>query len=87
MLVGESRLTDVDNGADRAIALFLLEGDSEASCASVTVEAEGSRLIGDRVLVREDKDRRCGEREEGAYRVFHIRGEFERGSLFEEGRD
>ena len=68
--------------------LFFLEGGSEASCASVAMEAEGSRLIGDRVTVGEDKDRRCGEfREEGAYCVSHGGGEVKRGSFFEEGRD
>ena len=33
VLVGENRSTDVDNGACGAIALFLLEGGSEASRA------------------------------------------------------
>ena len=51
------------------------------------MEAEGSRLIGDRVPVGEDEDRRCGEfREKGAYCVLHGGGEFERGAFFEDGR-
>ena len=88
LLVGESRSTNVDDGAKLAIALLLLEGGSEASCASVAVKVEGSRLISNRVPVGEDKDRRCGEfHEKSAYCVFHGRGEVKRGSFFEECRD
>ena len=67
LLVGESRSADVDNRAYSAVALFLLEGGSEASRARVAMEAKESILVNDRVPVGEDEDRRCGEfREKGA---------------------
>ena len=67
--------------------MFLFEGGSEASSASVTMEAEGSSRVDDRV-VREDKYWRCGEfRQEGPNGVFHCRSEIERGALFEKGRN
>ena len=69
--------------------MLLLEGGSEASCASVPVKAEGSRRMRNRVPVGEDKDRRCCEfRKESAYCVFHGGGEEgKRGSIFEVCRD
>ena len=67
--------------------MFLFEGGSEASGASVAMEAEGSSRVDDRVPVREDKYWRCGEfREEGTNGVFHCRSEIERGALYEKGR-
>ena len=63
-------------------------GGSEASSASVAMEAEGSSRVDDRIPVREDKYWRCGEfREEGTGDVFHCRSEIERGALFEKGRN
>ena len=70
-----------------AIWLFLFEGGAEASGAGVAMEAEGPRRVDDRVPVRKDKYRGCGEfREESANGIFHCGGEFERGALFQEGR-
>ena len=66
--------------------MFLFEGGSEASDASVAMEAEGSRRVDDRVPVREDKYWGCGEfRKEGTNGILHCRGEIERGALFEKG--
>ena len=66
----------------------MFEGGSEASSASVALEAEGSSRVDDCVPVREDKYWRCGEfREEGTNGVFHCGSEFERGALFEKGRN
>ena len=88
LLVGESRSTNVDDGAKLAIALLLLEGGSEAGCASVAVEARRSRLVSNRIPVGEDKDLRSGEfGEKCAYCVFHGGGKIKRGSFFEERRD
>ena len=68
--------------------MFLFEGGSEASSASVAMEVEGSRRVDDRVPVREDKYWGCGWfREEGTNGVFHCRGEIERGALFKKGRN
>ena len=68
--------------------MLLFEGGSEASSASVAMEAEGSSRVDDRVPVREDKYWRCGEvREEGTNGVFLCRSEIERGALFEKGRN
>ena len=68
--------------------MFLFEGGSEASGASVAMEAEGSRCVDDRVPVREDKYWGCGEfREESTNSILHCRGEIERGALFEKGRN
>ena len=68
--------------------MFLFEGGSEASGASVAMEAEGSRRVDDRVLVREDKYWGCGEvREEGTNGILYCRGEIERGALSEKGRN
>ena len=66
-----------------AIRLFLFEGGSEASGASVAMEAEGSRRVDDRLPVREDEYWGCGEfREDGTNGILHYRGEIERGALF-----
>ena len=60
----------------------------EASGAGVAMEAEGPRRVDDRVPVRKDKYRGCGEfREKSANCILHCGGEFERGALFQEGRD
>ena len=81
-------MTDVDDWAYGAIRLFLFEGGSEASGASVAMEAEGARRVDDRVPVWEDKYWGCGEvLEEGTNGIFHCRGEIERGALFEKGRN
>ena len=88
LFIVEGGSADVDDGAYGAIRLFLFEGGSEASSASVAMEAEGSSRVHDRVPVREDKFWRCGEfREEGTNGVFHCRSEVERGALFEKGRN
>ena len=68
--------------------MFLFEGGSEASSASVAMEAEGSSRVDDRVPVREDKYWRCSKfREEGTNGVFHCKSEIERGALFEKSRN
>ena len=68
--------------------MFLFEGGSETSGASVAMEAEGSCCVDDCVPVREDKCWGRGEfREEGANDVFHRGSENERGAFFEEGRN
>ena len=68
--------------------MFLFEGGSEASGASVAMKAEGATRVDDRVLVREDKYWGCGDfREEGTNSIFHCRVEIERGALFEKGRN
>ena len=41
--------------------MFLLEGGAEAVAAGVTVQAEGTRVVGDGVPVGQDQDRRGGE--------------------------
>ena len=57
------------------------------SSGSVRAEAQGSRRVDDRVPVRKDKYRGCGEfREKSANCILHCGGEFERGALFQEGR-
>ena len=67
---------------------YVFEGGSEASGASVAMEAKGSRRVDDRVPVREDEYWGCGEfREEGTNGILHRRGEIERGALFEKGRN
>ena len=77
LLIVEGGSADVDDGAYAA----------EASSARVTMEAEGSSRVDDRVPVREDKYWRCGEfREEGTNGVFHCRSKIELGALFEKGR-
>ena len=51
------------------------------------MEAEGPRRVDDRVPIRKDKYKGCGEfREKRANGVLHCGGEFERGALFQEGR-
>ena len=68
--------------------MLLFEGGSEASSASVGMEAEGSCCVDVCVAVREDKCWGRGEfREQGANDVFHYGSENERGALFEEGRN
>ena len=68
--------------------MLLFEGGSEACGAGVTMEMEGPRRVDDRVPVREDKYRGCCEfREKGTNGILHCRGEFERGALFEKGRN
>ena len=80
-------MADVDDGAYGAIWLFLFEGGAETSGAGVAMEAQGPRRVDDRVPVRKDKYRGCGEfREKCANGIFHCGGEFERGALFQEGR-
>ena len=87
LLIVEGGSADVDDGAYGAIRLFLFEGGSEASGASVAMEAEGARCVDDRVLVWEDKYWGYGEfREDGTNGIFHCRCEIERGALFEKGR-
>ena len=54
MVEGDS--AGVHDGAYGAIRLFLFEGGSEASSASVAVEAEGSSRADDCVLVWKDKN-------------------------------
>ena len=77
----------MDDGAYGAIWLFLFEGGAETSGAGVAMEAEGPRRVDDRVPVRKDKYRGCGEfREKSANGILHCGGEFERGALFQEGR-
>ena len=61
LLIVEGGSAEVDDGAYGAIWLFLLEGGSEASGAGVALEAEGPRCVDDRVPVRKDKYRGCGE--------------------------
>ena len=88
LLIVEGGSADIDDGAYGAIRLFLFEGGSEASGASVAMEAEASRRVDDRVPVREDKYWGCGEfREEGTNGILHCRGDIERGILFEKGRN
>ena len=58
LLIGEGRSTDADHGAYRAIGLLLIEGDSEASGPSVTVEPERPGPVGNRVSVGKNEDRR-----------------------------
>ena len=88
LLIVEGGSADVDDGTYTAIRLFLLEGGSEASGASVAMEAKGARRVDDRVPVWEDKYWGCGVfREEGTNGIFHRRGEIERGALFEKGRN
>ena len=68
--------------------MFLFEGGSEASSASIAMEAEGPTRVDDSVPVREDKYWRGGEfHEEGTNGVFHCRREIERGARFEKGRN
>ena len=68
--------------------MFLFEGGSEASGASVAMEAEGARRVDDRFAVWEDKYWGCVEfREEGTNGIFHCRDEIERGALFDKGRN
>ena len=65
----------------------MFEGGAEASGAGVAMEAEGLRRVDDRVPVWKDKYRGCGEfREKSANGILHCEGEFERGALFQEGR-
>ena len=67
--------------------MFLFEGGSEASSASVAMEAEGSSRVDDCVPVREDKYWGCGEfREEGTNGVVHCRSGIKRDALFEKDR-
>ena len=83
LLVGESRSADVDNRAYSAVALFLLEGGSEASRASVAMKADRSRSVNNHVPFGEDEDRWCGKfREEGANSILHGEGEFKRSGFF-----
>ena len=54
---------------------------------SIRAEAQGSRHVDDRVPVRKDKYRGCGEfREKSANCILRCGGELERGALFQEGR-
>ena len=88
LFIVEGGSADVDYGAYGAIRLFLFEGGSEASGASVAMEAEGSRRVDDRVPVREDKYWGCGEfREKDTHGILHCRGEIERGAIFEKSRN
>ena len=88
LLIVEGGSADVDDGAYGAIRLFLFESGSEASSASVAMEAEGSSRVDDCVPVREDKYWGCGEfREEGTNDVFHCRSEIKHGALLEKGRN
>ena len=65
----------------------MFECGAGASCAGVAMEAEGPRRVDDRVPVRKNKYRGCGEfREKSANCILHCGGEFERGALFQEGR-
>ena len=65
----------------------MFEGSAEASGAGVAIEAEGPRRVDDRIPVRKDKYRGCGEvREKSANGILHCGGEFERGAFFQEGR-
>ena len=65
----------------------MFEGGAEASGAGVAMKAEGPRRGDDRVPVREDEYRGCGEfRDESANGSLHCGGKFERGALFQEGR-
>ena len=58
-----------------------------AVLAGVAMEAQGPRRVDDRVPIRKDKYRGCGEfREKGANGILHCGGEFERSALFQEGR-
>ena len=83
LLIVEGGSTDVDDGAYGAIRLFLFEGSSEASGASVAMEAKGSRRVDDRVPVREDKYWGCGEfREKGTNDILHCGGKLERDARF-----
>ena len=51
--------------------------------AGVAMEAQGPRRVDDRVPIRKDKYRGCGEfREKGANGILHCGGEFERSALF-----
>ena len=87
MFIVEGGSADVDDGAHGAIRLFLFESGSEASGASIAMEAEGSRRVDDIVPVREDKYWGCYEfREEGTNGILHCRGNIERDALFEKGR-
>ena len=65
----------------------MFEGGAEASGAGIAMEAERPRRVDDRVPVRKDKYRGCGEfREKSANGILHCGGKFERGALFQEGR-
>ena len=87
LLIVEGGSADGDDGAYRAIGLFLFEGGAEASGAGVAMEAQGPRRVDDRVPIRKDKYRGCGEfHEKCANGILHCGGEFERSALFQEGR-
>ena len=61
LLIAEGGSADVDVGAYEAIWLFLFEGGAETSGAGVAMEAQGPRRVDDRVPVRKDRYRGCGE--------------------------
>ena len=82
MLIIEGGSADIDDGAYRAIRLFLFEGGSEASGVGIAMEAEALRRVDDRVPVREDEYWWCGEfREKGTNGILHCGGEIERSAL------
>ena len=84
VVLGEA--ADEEDGADRAVWLFMLEDGAEAVAAGVTVQAEGARVVGHGVPVGKDQDRRLGQVEELAGNVSHgISGE-EFDPLLEKGR-
>ena len=51
--LSESGSSDIDDEVDGAIRLFLFKRGSEAIGASITEQAERSRLVGDCVPIRE----------------------------------
>ena len=72
LLIVEGGSADVDDGAYGAILLFLFEGGAETSGAGVAMEAQGPGRVDDRVPVRKDKYRGCGEfREKCANGILH----------------
>ena len=76
--VVEGGVADGDYGADGAIGLFFLEVCAETVDAGVAVKPERTRVLGDGVPVRVDRDREDGEFVEGlADDVFHFWGEDE----------
>ena len=83
LLIVEGGSADVDDGAYGAIRLFLFKGGSEANGAGVTMEAEGPRVVDDRVSDRKDKYwGYCEFREKGTNGILHCGGEIERDALF-----
>ena len=54
-------MADEEDGADGAVGSFLLEGRAEAIAAGVTVQAEGTQIVGNDIPAWADQDRRGNE--------------------------